>query len=66
MFPAKEYLNWISYTSNENQPKLIENFFHELEMFDSEFGIKQSFIEKKIKDMNLMALSLIEYINSKL
>lgn len=63
--PASEYLNWISLSSNDNQSILVKKMLQELELFESEFGIKKSFIDMKLQELNLIALSLIEYINSK-
>lgn len=63
--PVNEYLNWISLSSNDNQSILVQKMLQELELFESEFGIKKSFIDIKLQELNLIALSLIEYINTK-
>lgn len=65
-YPVSTYLNWISSLTVAQNSTLITTMLKQMDVLESDFGIKDSFLETVLKDFYLMSLNLIEFINNEL
>lgn len=64
VYPVSTYLNWISSISVAQNSTLLKNMLKQMDVLESDFGVKDSFIDAVLKDYYLLSLSLIEYVNN--
>lgn len=63
VYPVTSYLNWISCINVTQNSTLITKMLKEMDVLESDFGVKDSYMEVVIKDFYLIALNLIEFVN---
>ncbi|CAF0732071.1 unnamed protein product [Brachionus calyciflorus] len=64
IYPVANMMTWISNSSQSHRSVIIANILKQLDVFESGLGIKQTFIDLAIKDLYLISLNLIEYVNN--
>ncbi len=65
-YPVSSYLNWISCTNVAHNSTLLTTMLKQMDVLESCFGIKDSYLETVLKDFYLMSLNVIEFVNNEM
>ena len=65
-YPVSSYLNWISCTNIAHNSTLLTTMLKQMDVLESCFGIKDSYLETVLKDFYLMSLNVIEFVNNEM
>ncbi len=66
IYPVNSYLNWISSINVAQNSTLLTTMLKQMDVLESSFGIKDSYLETVLKDYYLMSLNLIEFVNNEM
>lgn len=66
VYPVSSYLNWINSSSVAQNSTLITTMLKQMDVLESDFGVKDAFLNSVLKDFHLMSLNLIEYVNNEI
>jgi hypothetical protein len=66
VYPINKHINWISSTSMSSKSTLVTSMLKQMDVLESEFGVKDSYLDLVQKDFYLLALNLIEYVNNEI
>lgn len=66
VYPVNTYLNWISCTTVAQNSTLLTTMLKQMDVLESDYGVKDSFLSSVLKDFYLMALTLIEFVNNEI
>ena len=66
VYPVNKYLNTISNSITAQKETLITGMLKQMDVLETEYGVKDSYLDMILKDLLVLALNLIEYINNEL
>lgn len=66
VYPIKLYLNTISNSLTAHRATLITSTLKQMDVLESDYGVRDSYLDMIQKDFIVQALNLIEYINNEL
>lgn len=66
LFPVNNYLNWISSSSIAQKSTLITSMLKQMDILEIENGSKDAYLSLILKDIYMLSVSLIEYVNNEL
>lgn len=66
VYPVSNYLNWISSTSVAQNSTIITVMLKQMDVLETDSGVKDTFIRSAIKSIYTLSLNLIEYVNNEI